>query len=447
MAGDTRARTPTAAERRARCLWLAQLASYRSGVIARLVDVLGSIEAAVSCAEADIRRALTLSRRGKLGVRGESGGDEDGHQPRLVLEGEVAPRRRHENKRGRGRDAAPVERMTDEAQFAALLAAGDQAIDEATLSESVVTWCDELYPPALRGLYDPPPALFVGGCCAPASLAILHERPVVAVVGSRSPSPYGAEMTAALARDLARAGAIVVSGMALGLDATAHAAAVAEAEGVLTPATVGVLGCGVDVVYPRSNEWLFAAVRRCGLLVSEFWFGVPARAWRFPARNRVIAGLAAAVVIVEGSERSGSLITADYALEIGRDVFAVPGEAGRRLSAGPHKLLRQGAALCESAGDVLAALGVGMSGTLGRQVGAAPNAAAPTRTGLLAGAAGRVAEAIVAELDGAERTIDELAARTGSPSAEVAAVVSALEVEGIVSVGAGRCRLRRGSSP
>jgi DNA processing protein len=413
MGGQLRVQQPNEDERRARCLWLAQLASYRSGVIARLVDALGSFDEALSCPTREVRRALAKTRRGKTEVTSEPG----------------------------------RERLTDEARFATLLAVGAETTDALRPSLSVITWCDELYPPALRGLYDPPPALFVGGCCAPASLAILQKHPVVAIVGSRSPSAYGVEMTTGLARDLARAGAIVVSGMALGLDATAQAAAIDEVEGVLVPATVGVLGCGIDVVYPRSNEWLFTAVRRCGLLVSEFGFGVPARAWRFPARNRVIAGLAAAVVIVEGSERSGSLITADYALEIGRDVFAVPGEAGRRLSAGPHKLLRQGAALCESANDVLAVLDVGTRSQSEMRSGARPQAAASPRTGLLAGAAERVAEAIIAELDCGERTIDELAARIGCPGSEVAAVVSALEVEEIVSFGGGLCRLRRGSAP
>jgi DNA processing protein len=412
MGGQLRVQQPNEDERRARCLWLAQLASYRSGVIARLVDALGGFDAALSCSDREVRRVLAKTRRNKAQATSETGD----------------------------------EQLSDEARFATLLAAGAEPSDRSQRSPSVITWCDELYPPVLRDLYDPPPALFVGGCCAPASLAILQKHPVVAIVGSRSPSAYGAEMTAGLARDLARAGAIVVSGMAMGLDATAHAAAIEEVEGVLVPATVGVLGCGIDVVYPRSNEWLFTAVRRCGLLVSEFGFGVPARAWRFPARNRVIAGLAAAVVIVEGSERSGSLITADYALEIGRDVFAVPGEAGRRLSAGPHKLLRQGAALCESANDVLAVLHVGTRTQSEKPGGARPKAAAPPRTGLLAGAAERVAEAIIAELDCGERTIDELAARVGCPGSEVAAVVSALEVEEIVSFGGGRCRLRRGSA-
>jgi DNA processing protein len=398
---------------RARCLWLAELASYRSGVVARLVDALGSFDAALTCSAGEVRRVLAKMRSGKTDATAEPSAG----QP------------------------------TDEARFSALLSAGERLSGEPGSACGAVCWCDDLYPAALRGLYDPPPALFVDGCCAPAALAILQEHPVVAIVGSRSPSAYGEEMTAGIARDLARAGVIVVSGMALGLDATAHAAALGEAEGVLAPATIGVLGCGVDVVYPRSNEWLFAAVRRCGLLLSEFTFGVPARAWRFPARNRVIAGLAAAVVIVEGSERSGSLITADYALEIGREVFAVPGEAGRRLSAGPHRLLRQGAALCESANDVLAVLAIGGGDGSGKRGGARPLPAAPPRTTLLSGAAERVAEAVVAELDKGERTIDELALRVGCAGSEVAAVVSALEVEEIVAVAAGRCRLRRGAAP
>ena len=135
----------------------------------------------------------------------------------------------------------------------------------------------------------------------------MARRPVVAVVGARRPSPYGLEIATGIAADLARLGAVIVSGMALGIDAAAQAEALRVAAGSEAPATVGVLGCGADVVYPRANAGLFTAVERRGLLLSEFWWGVPARAWRFPARNRVIAGISDAVVIVEGSERSGSL--------------------------------------------------------------------------------------------------------------------------------------------
>jgi DNA processing protein len=147
---------------------------------------------------------------------------------------------------------------------------------------------------------------------------------------------------------------LVVSGLALGIDAAAHEAAL-ECGGEEAP-TVAVLGCGADVVYPRTNEAVFRAVARRGLLLSEFAWGVPAREWRFPARNRIMAALSRAVVIVEGAERSGARLTVDYALDLGREVLAVPGEAGRKLTVAPHRFIREGAGLCESADDVLTAI-------------------------------------------------------------------------------------------
>jgi DNA processing protein len=268
----------------------------------------------------------------------------------------------------------------------------------------------------------------------------LEERSVVAIVGARSPSPYGGEMTRLIARDLTDAGVLVISGMALGIDAIAQTEAVAAASrrgpGLDAAAddgpcsTVAVLGCGIDITYPRENARLADRIARTGLLLSEFPGQVPARPWRFPCRNRVIAGLARAVVVVEGSERSGSLLTAAFAADLGRDVLAVPGEAGRRLSAGPHKLLRRGAHLCESAGDVLEAIG------LRQAAWSRKRAAGPAVTGPL----GRV----LSELDSGERTVDELAAALRGGAAEVAALLAGLEVDGLVArAESGRYRLCR----
>jgi len=147
------------------------------------------------------------------------------------------------------------------------------------------------YPERLRRLYDPPPALYVHGAGVPESLHALNAGPVVGVVGARGPSAYGREMATSIATDLARAGVVVVSGLAMGIDAVAQQAALRAARHG-RPATVGVLGCGVDVVYPRCNARLFAGVLARGLLLSEFVWGLRARAWRFPARNRVIAACA-----------------------------------------------------------------------------------------------------------------------------------------------------------
>ena len=174
-----------------------------------------------------------------------------------------------------------------------------------------------------------------------------------AVVGARACSPYGASVARMLGRDLAAAGLVVVSGLARGIDGEAHRGAV-DAGG----ATVAVLGCGVDRVYPAAHADLARRIADQGLIVSEYAPGVEPAPWRFPARNRVIAGLATATVVVEARERSGALITADLALEEGREVFAVPGEITSALSAGTNALLRLGASALTSAEDVLETYGI-----------------------------------------------------------------------------------------
>ncbi len=175
----------------------------------------------------------------------------------------------------------------------------------------------------------------------------------MAIVGTRSCSPYGAQVARRLGRELAAAGATVVSGLARGVDAEAHRGAL-EAGGP----TVAVLGCGIDRDYPRAHSSLASRIAEVGLLISEYEPGIEPAPWRFPARNRIIAGLAGATVIVEARERSGALITADFALEDGREVFAVPGEITSALSRGTNELLRLGAAPLLEPSDVLAVLGL-----------------------------------------------------------------------------------------
>jgi DNA processing protein len=205
------------------------------------------------------------------------------------------------------------------------------------------------FPPLLRAIHDPPPGLFLRGAVAPAVLA----RPAVAVVGARACSGYGASVARTLARELAAAGLVVVSGLARGVDAEAHRGAL-EAGGI----TVAVLGCGVDRDYPAAHAELARRIAERGLLVSEYAPGVEPAPWRFPARNRIIAGLCAAVAVVEARERSGALITADLALEEGREVFAVPGEITSALSAGTNDLLKLGASPLTRAADVLSCFGL-----------------------------------------------------------------------------------------
>lgn len=204
-------------------------------------------------------------------------------------------------------------------------------------------------PPLLRAIHDPPPGLFVRG---DADLSLL-ERSAVAVVGARACSGYGASVARSLGRELAAAGLLVVSGLARGIDAEAHRGALAAEQ-----PTVAVLGCGIDRDYPAAHAELARRIAERGLLVSEYAPGVEPAPWRFPARNRIVAGLCAATVVVEARERSGALITADLALEEGREVFSVPGEITAALSGGTNGLLKLGASPLTAAADVLAAFGL-----------------------------------------------------------------------------------------
>ncbi len=371
--------------------------------------------------------------------------------------------------------AAPLPALADGARGAA---AADGA-EAWTVSgarpeghEAVVAWTDLEYPPGLRDLFDPPPALYVRGLHWRTALRALAQRPSVAVVGARRPSPYGLEMAWLLGAGLARAGVNVVSGMALGIDAQAHVGALEGAPAAVRPASpghgagaadgrdeipvafAGVLGAGVRLAVPRTNAALFTDIERRGVLLSEYGWALPPAPWRFPARNRLIAALADAVVVVEGRDTSGALHTAAYALDIGRDVLAVPGEAGRALSAGPHRLLRDGAHLCESPDDVLALLPAAAwrrggaraaGGDQGRHSGGSPE---ETRAdgGPCASAPGIDPDGPVGRVLGALRrgqhTVDQLELALSLDQPTVAAALSALELEGLLEAQAGRYRLR-----
>ncbi len=201
------------------------------------------------------------------------------------------------------------------------------------------------FPPLLRAIHDPPPGLFVRG---DADIELL-SRPAVAIVGARACSGYGASVARGLGRELAAAGLVVVSGLARGVDGEAHRGAL-DGGGP----TIAVLGCGVDRDYPAAH----ADLARRVAIVSEYAPGVEPAPWRFPARNRIIAGLCAATIVVEARERSGALITADLALEEGREVFAVPGEITSALSAGTNDLLKLGASPLTRAADLLSIYGI-----------------------------------------------------------------------------------------
>jgi DNA processing protein len=270
---------------------------------------------------------------------------------------------------------------------------------------------DPLFPERLRAIFDPPPALYLRGDGEPALLA----RRAVAVVGARSCSPYGAQVARRLGRELAAAGLVVVSGLARGVDGEAHRGAL-EAGGT----TVAVLGCGIDRDYPASHAQLSRRIEEQGLVVSEYEPGVEPAPWRFPARNRIIAGLCEAVVVVEARERSGALITADFGLDEGRDVFAVPGEITSSLSAGTNALLKLGATPLTSPNDVFEALGMEQPDATAAAVDVSPEAT-------------QVLE-LVRESPAAA---DELAERGTLDAGAISVALTELELAGLVAAADG----------
>ena len=264
------------------------------------------------------------------------------------------------------------------------------------------------FPALLRAVHDPPAGLFVRGG---ADVELL-SRAAVAIVGARACSGYGATAARTLARDVARAGLVVVSGLARGIDAEAHRGALEAGA-----PTVAVLGCGIDRDYPAAHAELARRIADTGLIVSEYAPGVEPAPWRFPARNRIVAGLAAATAVVEARERSGALITADLALEEGREVFAVPGEITSALSAGTNGLLKLGASPLTCADDVLSCFGLEVE------------------------AAGRVVDSLL--LDLLPASADELARQTGRSAADIARELVELELAGAAVVHDGVYRASR----
>lgn len=270
------------------------------------------------------------------------------------------------------------------------------------------------FPPLVCAIHDPPPGLFLRGTGEPDLL----NRPAVAIVGARACSPYGRQIGRRLGRELAAAGLVVVSGMARGVDAEAHRGAL-EAGGL----TIAVLGCGIDRDYPAAHRALAAEIGERGLIVSEYAPGVEPAPWRFPARNRIIAGLCAATAVVEARERSGALITADFALEEGREVFAVPGEITSSLSAGSNALLRLGATPLTAAEDVLESFGI---------VPVSPPEPAELD---------EVQQAVLTRVRELATSADELVRTTGIDAAGLAAILTELELMGLVTLEEGLYRV------
>jgi len=289
----------------------------------------------------------------------------------------------------------------------------------------VVPICDAEYPALLRESPDPPPLLFARG-------RALGGAPAVAIVGSRRATRAGLEAARRIADGLARAGAVVVSGFAHGVDAAAHEAALAAGG-----ETWGVLGCGVDVPYPAAHERLRARILEGGALLSELPPGTPPEAWQFPVRNRIIAGCARVVVVVEAAPKSGSLITARCAAEAGRDVAAVPGSILSEQSEGTNALLKDGAILVRDAADVLRELPdedlVRLrpgSGPAAKEAPGPPDDPDAARVFLA--------------LDADEpRDADALAAATGLSAARLSAALVLLELEGLAEALPGAVFARR----
>jgi DNA processing protein len=301
-------------------------------------------------------------------------------------------------------------------QVAAQILAGIGAVPEVRLRDELAAakcWAccrhDPLFPVGLIDAADAPWALFGRGDAT--LLRRLAPDGAVTVVGSRRASSYGREVARELGRELATAGLVVVSGLAFGIDACAHRGAIDAG------LTVAVLGCGADVAYPAAHRSLWRRIGERGLVLSELPPGSGAWRWSFPARNRIMAALSGMTVVVEAAERSGSLITADLAADLGRDLGAVPGPVGSRLSAGPNNLLAGGACLVRDAQDVLdAMLGPGV-----RRIERAGPALEPAQRSVL--------EAL--EL-GAE-TCDAVANDLEFAGGEVAAALADLESLGYVN--------------
>lgn len=288
----------------------------------------------------------------------------------------------------------------------------------------LVAYGGEGYPDRLGHLHRPPPVLYLQGD------GDLPAARAVAVVGTREATGYGRRMARDLAGGIARAGWAVVSGMAAGVDGVAHRGAL-DAGG----RTVGVLGSGLRHEYPASNRDLYRDMRSDGLLVSEFPPEVRPEPAFFPRRNRIIAALADAVLVVQAGRRSGALITVEHGLELGREAFAVPGPVGPPASEGVHEMLREGAAPATCAGDVLEALVAGVSaGGRGGRGDAGRGRRMPGRDRLAAifGADAGSAEAVCRALASGPRHADELADEAGLDAGAAAAVLGRLELEGWV---------------
>ena len=289
-----------------------------------------------------------------------------------------------------------------------------QRIDRCRL----LNWTEPEYPQTLLQIYDPPVMLYVRGD------AQILNQPSIGMVGTRRPTLYGTQMAERLGRELAARGLIVVSGMARGIDAISHQGVMA-----VNGRAVGVLGTGIDVCYPKENRKLYEKVLERGAIISEFPLGTHPAPENFPVRNRIVAGMPLGVVVVEGAQYSGSLITARLAMEFGREVFAVPGNVTQPVSFAPNLLIKQGAKLVTNGEDVIEELPTPVRAVLVRAE--APEA---EQRNLLAAASLNSSEKKIYDLLSVDdpKHIDDIVENSGLNSSEVLATLFDLEMKGIV---------------
>ncbi|HEY7825392.1 MAG TPA: DNA-processing protein DprA [Candidatus Acidoferrales bacterium] len=283
----------------------------------------------------------------------------------------------------------------------------------------LLTWDEPAYPARLKEIYDPPPLLYVLG-----NIELLN-RHIISIVGSRRPTPYGNQMAERLGRDLAERGLVIASGLARGIDASAHKGALSTAQG----ATIGVVGAGIDVIYPKENKKLFAEIMQRGAIISEFPMGTFPAPQNFPIRNRVIAGMGLGVVVVEGAQYSGSLITARLGMEFGREVFGVPGNATQPSSFGPNQLIKQGAKLVTGWEDVVEELPTPVRAELLPVETASSEERAHLVEQSLSPSERTLYDLLAADKS---RPVDDLVENSGLTSSEVLAGLFDLELKGVV---------------
>jgi len=282
----------------------------------------------------------------------------------------------------------------------------------------VVHWREPEYPQTLLQIYDPPVMLYVRG-----DTSVLNA-PGLSIVGTRRPTVYGTQMAERMGKDLAKRGLVIVSGLARGIDAIAHQGATS-----VGGRAIGVLGTGIDICYPKENKKLYEKVLERGAIISELPTGSHAAPENFPVRNRIIAGMPLGVVIVEGKEHSGSLITARLAMEFGREVFGVPGNATQEVSFAPNQLIKQGAKLVTNAEDVIEELPTPIRAALVQ----AEVVEAEQRTLLAIESLNPTEQKIYGMLSAEEpRHIDDLVENTGLNSSDVLATLFNLEMKGVI---------------